>query len=142
VGRYRRDLLRTTYLLLLSSHDLRPAILLIRLGGRIRGAVLLQTSFHAVDRAAADFQAAVDGCRVDAGFEELDDLLLHVGSLFAAAGHDGGVVSDFGREMGCFVPRLDGPTCFWCEELVMLAGESAGFWRVRVALVCFGWWPL
>jgi hypothetical protein len=137
------SLLRTTtYLLLLNSHDLRPAILLIRLGRSVRGAMLLQTSFHAIDRAAADFQAAVDGCWVDAGFEEFDDLLLHVGGLFATAGHGDGVVFGFWSGDGCFVPRLDGPTCFWCEEEVILAGESAGFWRVRVALVCFGWWPL
>lgn len=49
--------------------------------------MLLQTAFHAVDGAAADFQAAVDGRGVDAGFEELDDLLLDLVALFAAAGH-------------------------------------------------------
>lgn len=49
--------------------------------------MLLETSLHAVDGASTNFQAAVDGCRVDAGFEKLDDLLLHRVALFAAAGH-------------------------------------------------------
>ena len=57
-----------TYLLLLHRHDLRPTILLIRLCRRVRGAVLLKASLHAIDGAAADFEAAVDGRGIDAGF--------------------------------------------------------------------------
>ena len=72
---------------LLSSHDLGPAILLIRLRRGIRRSVLLQAAFRAVDGAPADFQAAVDGRGVNACFQELDDLLLDLGALLAAAGH-------------------------------------------------------
>ena len=48
-------------------------------------------------------------------FEELDDLLLHIGALLAAARHGGGVwygrVELVNRPTACF-----GPRCFWCEE--------------------------
>lgn len=49
--------------------------------------MLLQAALHAVNGAAANFQAAVDGGGVYAGFQELDDLLLDLGALLAAAGH-------------------------------------------------------
>jgi hypothetical protein len=75
----------------------------------------------------------VDGCWVDAGFEEFDDLLLHVGGLFATAGHGGGVVFDLGREMGCLshdlmVPRVSGVRSWscWLEKVLGFAGEGEG----------------
>lgn len=81
------NLHQQTYKLLLSSHDLGPAILLVGFRRGVCSSVLLQTAFHAVDGAPADFQTAVDGGGVYAGFQELDDLLLDMSALLAAAGH-------------------------------------------------------
>jgi hypothetical protein len=63
--------------------------------------MLLQTAFHAVDGAPADFQTAVDGGGVYAGFQELDDLLLDMGALLAAAGHCICVFDEIPRVLLC-----------------------------------------
>ena len=126
-----------TYSFLLGSHDLGPAILLVRLRWSIRRSVLLQAAFHAVDGAPADFQAAVDGRGVYACFQELDDLLLDLGALLAAAGHC--LLCLF-----CRVGRLEshgfwyadlagGPRCF-----VMRAGWSGAEGRSCIFLWCCG----
>ena len=101
---------------LLSSHDLGPAILLVRLRWSIRRSVLLQAAFHAVDGAPADFQAAVDGRGVYACFQELDDLLLDLGALLAAAGH----------RLLCFIVGLAGwsPRCFGMLTWLVVPGVS------------------
>ena len=52
----------------------------------------LQTSLHAVDTAAADFQAPVDGRRVEASLEQFLDVLLHLRRLLARARHRGDAV--------------------------------------------------
>ena len=105
-----------TYSFLLGSHDLGPAILLVRLRWSIRRSVLLQAAFHAVDGAPADFQAAVDGGEVYACFQELDDLLLDLGALLAAAGH----------RLLCFIVGLAGwsPRCFGMLTWLVVPGVS------------------
>lgn len=76
-----------TYLFLLGSHHLRPAILFICLWRSVSGAMLLQTPLHAIYGAPANLQTTVNGGRVYAGLEELNDLLLHIGILLATARH-------------------------------------------------------
>lgn len=49
--------------------------------------MLLQAPFHAVDAAPSNLQAPVDGRRVEARFQQLLDVLLHVRWLLAGTGH-------------------------------------------------------
>jgi hypothetical protein len=78
-----------SYLLLLSAQHLRPSILLIRLRWGVSGAMLLQATLHAIDTAPPDLQTAVDSGGINACFEELDNLLLHICALLATARHGG-----------------------------------------------------
>ena len=49
--------------------------------------MLLQASFHAIDGATPDLETAVDGRRVEACFQQLFDVLLHLWRLLASAWH-------------------------------------------------------
>ena len=62
----------------------------------------------------------MDGGGIDPGFEELDDLLLYIGALLAAARHGCGVAVEAGCSLST-VPGVSGVRR-WC----ILAGESGG----------------
>ena len=82
----------------------------------------LQASLHAVDAAAADFQAPVDGGRVEASFKQLLDVLLHLRRLLARARHRGDAVSVFDLiyripvVCGGVGPRALGRQWAWCGQ--------------------------
>nr|POF13340.1 hypothetical protein CFP56_10487 [Quercus suber] len=74
---------------LLGRQHFRPAVLLVEFDRHIRCAMLLQTAFHAIDRASADLQFTVNGGRIETGLEKLFDAGLHLGRLLPGPRHVG-----------------------------------------------------
>lgn len=77
----------TTYEFLVRCKYFRSSVLLVQLRRHVIRAMLLKTSLHAIDAAAAHLQPAMDRGRVKARFEQFFDLMLDFRRLFPRAWH-------------------------------------------------------